>query len=414
MSPGWILFLILVCILASGYFSGAETALLSVDRVGLKGSLEKGDTRAALAWSLLQAPEDLFTAILLAVNVANVAATALATTLFVDLGIRGAESAATLVMVPVVLLFAEILPKALGRRIPESYTLRSARMLDLTRLFLSPILSLVDGVTLVLMRLIGVSQEGREASWTREEIKLFIEGQASDSATDRAMLRGAWNFARTTLREVMIPLTRVVSISEDASFQEAEALARRHGFARLPVIRDRVDNVVGLLDLGELAFEVGLRPDSRVRTLCRRPLYLPNTLASEKAILAMQRSRETMAIVIDEYGGCDGIVLMKDMFEEVVGELERPLEARSELIRTGPQSFLAQGEIDMDRLNDEFDWQLPKDGFETLAGFLMTRLENIPQAGDRLETDEASFEVLEVRQRTATRVQIRLKSSNSV
>lgn len=408
MSVPVTLGLILLCLACSGYFSGAETALLSVNRVRIRHRMEAGDPRAAISWTLLQAPETLFMALLLAVNVSNVAATALATHLLVRMAVPGAETLSTVVMTPVVLLLAEILPKAVGRTVSLPYTLYSARVLDLTQFLLFPLVLLVDGVTSVLMRLIGVSDSDREQTVTREEIKGFLEDEGGETPRHRKMLRGAWSFARTTVREVMIPLTRVSAVSVDQSVGQALELAREQGFARIPVYRERIDNVVGVLHLGELVFEAGLELDAPASERMREPLYLPNTLASEKAIFRLQEARETIAVVIDEYGGCDGIVLMKDMFEEVVGDLEDPVGVSSEVVSLGPRLFLAKGAVDLDFLNEELDLDLPKDGYETLAGFLMAATEGLPQVGQMVRTPRASLEVLEVHQRTAQAVRIRI------
>lgn len=408
MSGAATLALIALCVACSGYFSGAETALLSASRVRIRHRMEKGDPRAAIVWTQLQAPETLFMALLLAVNLCNVAATALATRYLVELEVRGAQTVSTLVMVPVVLLLAEILPKAVGRSASVPYALGSARLLDLVQLVLSPVVMLVELVTRVLIRLLGVSPAAREQAVSREEIKTFLESEVGESPEHRKMIRGAWSFARTAVREVMIPLTRVTALPSEATMAEALEVGRETGFARLPVYRERIDNVVGVLHLGELVFHTRLEPEACVMDHTRAPLFLPNTLASEKAILRLQEARETLGVVIDEYGGCDGIVLMKDMFEEVVGELDGPVGMGPEVLAIGPRLFLAQGGVDLDYVNEELGLELPKEGYETLAGFLMTRLERVPRVGDRLRTGRAQLEVVEVQNRTAERVRIRL------
>lgn len=406
MTLTWSFTLILFCLALSGFYSGAETALLSVGRVRVRHRMERGDPRAALVWTMLQAPETLFMAILLAVNVANVTAAAVATRVLTDLQVPAAETLATLVMVPVVLMFAEVLPKAAGRAASEAYALGAARALDLTRLAFAPVVALVDLSTNLLMRLLGVDRQAAEPGVTREEIKGFLESEAAESPGHRKMIRGAWTFARAAVREVMIPLTRVQALASDATIEQALALGRATGFARLPVYRDRIDDLVGVLHLGELMYSEALEGSAPVARHMREPLYLPNTLHTEKAILRMQAARETLAVVVDEYGGCDGIVLMKDMFEEVVGDLEGPAGVLGEVTALGPRLFLARGEVDVDFLNEELGLDLPKEGYETLAGFLMTASEGLPRPGTRVRTPRAVFEVVEVEKRTAARVRI--------
>lgn len=403
-----VLALIVAALATSGFFSGAETALLSVSRVRVRHRMETGDPNAAIVWTYLKDPEALFTSILLAVNVCNVAASALATAWFASRGYRAADALATAVMTVVILLVAELIPKAVGRRLSEGYALRAARLLDLTRLTLAPVVWLVELATRFLMRVIGVPAAGREQFVTREEIQTFLEGQGEGVPAQRQMIRGAWTFARASVREVMIPLTRVRALPVGAKVGEALALGREHGLARLPIFRERIDDLVAVLDLGELVFRSDVDPEAPVEDWARKPLYLPNTLGTEKAILALQKARETMAVVVDEYGGCDGVVVMKDMFEEVVGDLEGPLGRGPEIHALGPRLFLASGQVDLDTVNDELALELPKRGYETLAGFLMTAGEAVPEAGQKVSTPRATFEVLEVRQRTATRVRIRL------
>ncbi len=395
-------------LVASAWCSGTESAILSVSRVKIRHRMEAGDPRAAIVWGFLKSPEPLFTAILISNNIFNVTSAAVVTSLMLERGIDAVETWTTLAVTPVVMILGEILPKAAGRRMSESWALAGARPLDFLRLLLSPLVAVTGFLTDLMMRVAGVPDNEREQFVTREELKTFLEGVGAAEPGHKKMIRGAWTFARSSVREVMIPLTRVQALATEARIDEALERGRRYGYARFPVYRNRIDDVVGILDLGELVFRTELDPEATVASAMREPIYLPNTLSAEKAILAMQRSRETMAVILDEYGGCDGIVLMKDMFEEVVGDLEGPVGGGPEIFPVGPRLFIARGSIDIDTLNEELGLELPKQGYETLSGYLMTHLETVPRTGSKLRTHKATLEVLETRHRTASRVRIRL------
>lgn len=406
---GWVVLAILVLAhFASAFYSGAETAILSVNRLGIRDRMEKGDRRAALLWSFFQRPEPVLAGILIGNNLSGVVATAVLTEYLIGAGVSVAESVATGILVPTILFFGEILPKAAARRTPEPIALWAARPLDLTMLAFSPLVRALDLLSSAMARLAGASPEAGTGVVTREEIRGFIEREAGESPAARQLIRGAWQFARASVREVMIPLTRVCAIESAGRLDEAFELARRTGFTRFPVYRDRIDQVIGVLDLSELVWEPGLDHRGPIAPRVREALLLPNTLPTQKAILALQRARESMAIVIDEYGGCDGIVLMKDMFEEVAGDLEGPEGEGPEVRVETPGTWLVDGLVDIDHLNDELGLDLPKQGYETLSGFLMTALEGPPRVGQRLHRGRLHFEVVEVRARVASSVRITL------
>ena len=253
--------------------------------------------------------------------------------------------------------------------------------------------------------------EDRSPFVTRDELVALIKAGASEGTLDpgqQRMLHGAFSFAGTSVREVMMPLTEVQALPYDAKVSEVLDRARATEFFRFPIYEERIDQVTGVINASDLLYaDVGA--DETIEEFVRTPLYLPNTVPIDAALIRMQRNHEPLAIVVDEYGGCDGIVTIQDIFEQVVGDLDSSRELAAEITILSPGNFQIDAHIDLDILNDELGLSLPKKGYETLAGFLLTRFQRIPRVGEKLTFKNLIFEVLSLKGPTIEMVNLRIR-----
>jgi len=401
---------ILLCLVAEAFFSGTETGMISLNRPRLRHQADEGDERAAFLAATLENPDTLLATTLVGTNLAVVSSTALATKLFTLL-LPGRDSLlVSAVMVPVIVVCGELIPKAVFRRRPHEMLVPAVPLLKIALTVLALPARAIGFVSRKLIGLVG-GGEDRSPFVTREELVALIKTGVTEGMLEpgqQRMLHGAFSFAGTSLREVMIPLTEVQAVHAGASVKQVLDRARVTHYVRFPVYQHRIDHVTGLVNVSDLLYGVPAG-DEPVAAYVRPPLYLPNTIPIDSALIRMQRAHEPMAVVVDEYGGCDGIVTIRDIFEEVVGDLSSSRSLAEEITVLSPGNFQVDAHIDLDVLNDELGLKLPKQGYETLAGFLLTRFQRIPHVGEKHVYGNLQFEVLSLKGPTIETVNLRIK-----
>jgi CBS domain containing-hemolysin-like protein len=267
------------------------------------------------------------------------------------------------------------------------------------------------GVTRLLCRLLGVDAEG-SAQVTREELRLLLERRESAEINEpeREMVRRIFEFPEVTVGDVMRPLIDITAIDEQATLEEAMATLKDSGFSRVPVYRERVDNVVGIVHSLDVVYETDA--SRRVASIMRPVTYVPPTQKVDQLLAELQRQRRGLAIVVDEYGGAEGLVTTEDILEEIVGEIDDEHDVPSaEIKRRGEKEWLVSARTPVERLNEEIGADVPEGDYETVSGFLLARLGRIPKPGDIVETEGTVVTVVTADARVVEDVQIVLKSA---
>lgn len=387
--------MLLFCILGSGFGSGSETALVSASRTRLQHMATEGLRSAKLALKILNQRERILTATLIVTNVFNIAGGAIATVTFQHwIGWPGAV-AATVVMTCVLLVVAEIVPKAYFRHHADGMLVKAAAVWRVLSWLLAPITLPIQVLTSFVFRLF---RSGPKSLYTtREEIKLILEESVEKGGLGRyeqEMLESTLDYATTIVREVMVPISEVALIPETARSEQLIALTRDRGHTRIPVYRERVDQIVGLVNVFDVLYDKQRK--TFIRPYMRSARLVPDTKGIDKLFLEMQRARESLAVVVNEFGACIGIVALEDIIEEIFGELSDEHEdSTPEIQRKGPGRFRVSGGTDIDDFNDETGLAIPKVGFETMGGYVLHRLGRIPRKGETFTDGNLTVHVVE-------------------
>jgi len=410
MSVGLGAGLIALLILLEGFFSGSELALVSADRLRIRAQRDSSPSMRKLA-EFLAEPERILTTTLIGTNACLVSTTTLMALLLRQGGV--AEDRAALLTVvaltPLVLLFAELIPKSIFRRYANRIAPVVIHPLGWLSTALTPAVALVRWITGGLMALVGAeSRPGMGVS--RDELRLLLDaGEGEGFEADEAeMIHRIFDFREVTVKEVMRPLIDVVAIDESATLAEALEKLLDSGHSRLPVYRERVDDLVAVLHARDV-LEVD-ELDRRVDGLMRPISYVPVTQKVELLLGELQKERLGMAVVVDEYGGAEGIITVEDILEEIVGEIEDEHDPQqTALRRRGALDFLVSARIEVDRLNEQLGLKLPEGDYETLAGFLLQAFGRIPPEGAVHEVDGAWLTVASATRRAIEEVAVRLR-----
>ena len=404
-----LLWIAAACLVATMFFSAAEMAFIAANRLRLRHLAEEGHRVAADYLEAFRHPAGVLSTAMIGVTVAHiVASSAMTFALMPHLGRTAAALVATVVLTPVMLVFGEIIPKAVAREWATSLILKLYRPLVWASALLAPFVAFSQAVVSLLLRLAGGSQPDVRQFVSREELKNLLQmepGEANVTTQEAEMIDNIFDLGETTVREVMVPLVDVAMLPETASPVDAVALIQQRGFSRLPVFSGRETNVVGVVTAMDL-----LRRGAgaaTLRELMRPPRFVPESQRIDDLLREMQKDRVHLAIVVDEYGGATGIVTLEDVVEEIVGDIEDEHDRTPASVERLPDgSYWVAARTNIDELNEALDWTLPKRDYETIAGLVLSTLGRIPRTGEEFQVPGYTITVLEADSRRVMAVKI--------
>ena len=302
-----------------------------------------------------------------------------------------------LIMTPLVLIGAEIMPKTIGQARANRVSRRLAGPLFLVSQIATPLLFIVHNYTALLYKLLKIDKSTHGIAISREELLLLANADESPSELDdeeREMITRILEFGDLQAADSLVPLTEIVGIEANQTVQEAIDIIARRGFSRLPVFESRIDNIVGLLHhLDLLTCDDGSLPIAR---LMRPAHFVPQSQDIDEILYLLKREATTAAIVVDEFGGAVGLLTLEDILEEIVGEIRDEHDQDTGLWREIDSGLLLSGRTSIERLTEELDLEIPdSNDYETIAGFLLSRFKRIPRIGERLELESGATLVIQ-------------------
>lgn len=388
-----ILTLILLIIL-SGYFSATETAFSSLNRIRLKNMAAEGNKRAKRAYALSENYDELLSTILVGNNLVNIASTAIATVLFTKaLGEGAGPTVSTICMTVIVLIFGEISPKSLAKEAPESFAMFSAPIIRVLIVVLKPVNFLFTQLKKGLKKLFRVSST---YSVTDSELLTLVEEAEQEGGIDQdesAMLRNVIEFDDIEAIDIMTPRVDVEAVSRDASKEEVAKLFRETGYSRLPVYEDTIDSIVGVIHEKNFYTYVW-DTDGGIESILKPAEFIPPSMKISALLKLLQQNKLHIAVIVDEFGGTEGIVTLEDVIEELVGEIwdEHDEVARESFCQIGDSLYRVYCSTDLDDLFEFFHMDCETDA-STINGWLTENLDRIPAAGDSFEYKGLVFTV---------------------
>ncbi|MDO9325704.1 MAG: hemolysin family protein [Methanoregula sp.] len=371
----------IICILLSAFFSSAEVALISIHRAKVRTLVNEGRPGSKAVAALKESPEHLLITILIGNTVVNIAATAIATAIaiqmFGDLGV----GIATGFVVIVLLVFGEIGPKIYAARASDSFALTIAPIILFMSRLLTPVIWLVERVSPSF----GIGKDIAEPGITEDEIKEWIDVGKEEGTIEQGeqdMLYSVLEFADTTAREIMTPRVNVILMEDTVSFEEAIRIFNDTGFSRIPVYHEQIDNITGILNVKDVfSAMVSRRKDSAIKEVMYDPMFVPETQKIDDLLKELQVHRVQMAVVIDEYSSFVGIVTVEDILEELVGDIMDEFDKEEpEVQELTPGVYVVDAQMWVDDINDQIGLTLPTDeSYETIGGLIIDRLGHLPQ-----------------------------------
>ena len=413
----WLYFLfILLLIVASGFFSGSETALTAASRARIHRLAEDGNSRAIQVERLINNKEEFIGTVLLGNNVVNILASSLATFFLTQMFGEAGVVYATAGMTILVIIFAEVLPKTYAISRPDRVALFVAPMFSVLTRLAAPLVAIVQKIVRGVLNLFGAHiTDSTSFLSAHEEIRGTIDLHASEGALvaeHKHMLGSILDLDDVLVSDVMKHRKSIEMIDIDDRPEDIVQAAIRSSFTRLPLYRDNPENIIGVLhakDLIRALAKRGAEPETlRIDQVARKPWFVPNTTTLREQLNAFIAQRVHFALVVDEYGALQGLITLEDILEEIVGDISDEHDLPTPPgVRIEPDgALLVEGVVTLRDLNRRFDWRLPDEEAATIAGLVIDQARIIPVKGQRFEFFGFVFEVLERRRNQITRLRI--------
>ncbi|MCD6177189.1 MAG: HlyC/CorC family transporter [Candidatus Cloacimonetes bacterium] len=388
----WIIsFLIIILFFVlSGFFSGIETGLISLDRLKLEQEAKSSKKKKQIL-TFLEKPDLIFGTTLFGTNISVVIVSSLSIFLIHLLNKKPAvnisEHTATLIIAGFILIFAELIPKALYRDFPNKLVNRGFPMLKFFSTIFTPFVKFVSILNNMLAKFFKLPQQSRYNFVSREDLS-FILSEAKDDGImhedQMEMLEDALEFSDLDAENVMIHRTDIIAFPLDTSIEEVISIAKEKGFTRFPIYENDLDNIKGILIIYDLLKQKN-HDDLTAADFVRDAFFAPETMDVNKLLTKMQKEKVSMAIIMDSYGGTAGVITIEDILEEIVGEIEDEYDNTTrEISKISSGLYRVQSYAEIDFLNDEYDMNLPLGDYETIAGMIIDKLERIPRRDTKL------------------------------
>ena len=411
-----LFFILLVLLLLSAFFSGSETALLTLNRYRLRHKAEQGHHGARLARALLERPARLIGLILLGNNFVNIMASSVATVIALRIGGEAYIGVAAGLLTLVVLIFSEVTPKTLATLHPERLAFPAAYVYGPLLKLLYPVVWVVNLMANGLLRVIGVATEaGSGTTLSREELRTVVsEAGAMIPERSRSMLLAILDLERATVEDIMIPRNEVEGIDIQDDEDEIIQSIRNAGYTRLPLFDGGIDNVIGVFHSRSALHALldGGLSKHHLRAIAQPPYFVPEGTPLYQQLINFQRGKQRIGLVVDEYGDFMGLITLVDLLEEIVGEFATdPSDSISEIHRAEDGSLLIDCGIGVRGLNRALRWDLPTRGPKTLNGLILDYMETIPEPGTSLKLHGHAMEIIQTTENSVKTVRIHPRSS---
>jgi putative hemolysin len=404
-----LVFVLVACILAEAFFVGSEVALSACDRNRLRQRAASGNPRAARAERMLAVPQVTLATTLVGANLAMLIAT-----LAVGLEIHEQGQAlmwAPLLVVPPILVIGHLVPKAIVQAHADRIVDTVATPLRLMSFLLRPIVSVVGGFASVVTR--ATRTDRKKAFVTRDELALLIESEPESDkpeigADEREMIANVFELSEYKVDELMVPLSEITALPEDAPIAEAALEIADKQHSRMPIYRSRVDDVIGIVHVFDILQAAARGEQKPVSSLAHPPTYVPETMKASDLLVQLQSEQTHLAIVVNEYGSAVGICTIEDLLEIIVGDIDDEYDTEPSPIRAErPGVWRVEARTSVARLNAELDLGLPEsEDYETIAGLLIEKFRHIPDKGETLSLPSVGIEVIDATDRAIRSVRI--------
>ena len=407
---------IIALVLLSGFFSSAETALSSVNRVRLRALIEDGNKRAGLVDKILEHYSKMISTILIGNNIVNLGASSLTTTFVMAEFGNAYVAVGTGILTLSVLLCGEIIPKTIAKNHAEKLALSYAFVIDKLMWILTPVIFIVDKLSTGIMKLLHIDPTAKMESMTETELKTYVDVSHEDGiieSEEREIIYNIFDFSDAVAKDIMIPRINMVTVDKDATYSELAELFKEYMYTRIPVYEDDQDNIIGLVNIKDFIF-IEDKENFKVSSILRKAYFTYEYKKTADLMMEMREKAHNVTFVLNEYGACVGMITMEDLLEEIVGEIrdEYDDDEKENIVKIAENQYLVEGSMKIDDINDVLHTDMNSDDYDSIAGLMIEHLDRLPEVGESVTLENnIVLRVSENDQNRVTRVLVKLPDS---
>ncbi len=387
------LIILFILLLLSAFFSSAETALTTVNKIRIRTLAEDGNRRSetVLAGKMLSA-------ILIGNNIVNLSAASLTTSLAYSFG-GSMVAIASGILTLLILLFGEITPKTMATIHAEKMALIYAPVISLFMKLMTPVIFVVNGLSIGILFLLRVDPNAKNTAMTENELRTIVDVSHEDGVIEsgeREMINNVFDLGDARAKDVMVPRVHVTFADVNSTYDELLAIFREDKYTRLPIFEDTTDNVVGTINMKDLLLYDSTK-EFHIRDFLREAYFTYEYKSISELLVEMRQASFNIAIVLDEYGETAGLITLEDILEEIVGEIHDEYDENEEdfIQEIDEREYIVEGSINLDELNSRLGLGLNSDEYDSLGGFIIERLDRLPEAGDSINTEDGIHMVVD-------------------
>ena len=382
---------VIILLSLSAFFSSSETALTTVNQIRMRTLADNGDRRAARVLRVTGNPAKMLSAILIGNNIVNLSASSISTSLAIHLFGNTGAGIATGILTFLILIFGEVTPKTMATIKADSMSLAVAAPIGFLMKILTPVIFIINKLSLGLMFLLHVNVKDAQKKMTEEELRTIVDVSQENGVIEheeRDMIHNLFDFGDAEAKEIMVPRIDMTFVQADATYQEVLDIFRQDMFTRLPVYEDSTDNVIGIINMKDFLLQNDT-PEFSVRNLLREPYFTYEHKNTADLFLEMRKSSISLAIVLDEYGVTAGLITLEDLLEEIVGEIRDEYDADEEddITRISDREFYVLGSANLNDVSEALSLHFTSDDYDTIGGYCLGLLDHLPEKNEIILTD---------------------------
>jgi len=372
----------------SAFFSSAETALTTVNKMRVRTLAEAGNKRAIMLAKVTENPGKMLSTILVGNNIVNLSASAIMTTLAMQTFGSKAVGVATGILTLIILVFGEITPKTVSTLNAEKIALAYANVIYWLVILMTPVIFLINQLSMGVLFLLRIDPKKKQDSITEDELRTIVKVSHEEGVIEmeeKKMINNVFDFGDSLAKDIMIPRIDMVMVDADITYEDLLEVFREERFTRVPVYEKSTDNVIGIINMKDLLL-FDQNGDFLVRDFLRQPLYTYEFKKTAELMMEMRKTFNNIVIVLDEYGATAGLITLEDMLEEIVGEIrdEYDEDEEDEVREVAPGEYIVEGAMKLDDLNDMLDLNLESEDYDSIGGLIIGQLEHLPEQGEEV------------------------------
>lgn len=408
-----LLCVLVVLLLFSAFFSSAETALTTVNKIRLRTLVEEENKKAIVLNNVLNNSRKMLSTVLIGNNIVNIAASSIATiftqSLLSDIFISVGVGILTLLII----IFGEIVPKTVASMHADEMALKYAKPISILMFVLTPVIFILNMFSNIILKLFRVKVNLNSKSITEDELRTIVgvsqeEGIIEDDEYD--MITNVFDFGDACAKDIMIPKVDITMVPIDTTFEQLLDVIKTDKYTRIPVYKEDTDNIVGIINIKDMIINQVDASNFDIKKLMREPYYTHEKEELNDLLIEMRNNEPGMCIVLDEYGQAEGLITLEDIVEEIIGDIHDEFDQAEELAvrKIGDNEYIVEGSINLDDFNDELGTDIDSEDYESLGGLIIEHLDRLPNKGDSVKISNCKLTVIKMDEKRIDLVKVQI------